>query len=222
MIWGAGLTVPALAVVDTAGRAHRRARLLGTLQSARPATALMAQHEGNPRRPVSGLHGGGRFFADQIEGDDPSPCARKAAAFVPSNIDRLAHRGADREDLRPDEKLRKALARRLHDRESYRRKAAHVVPPLTQGEGILIADLDMGLIVKRKRMMDSVGHYAPPRTPPPRSGQSPGAAPMETGRRRPPPSPPIGSASDENRTMPTAMSTAQLINELQSYGVRAR
>ena len=41
-------------------------------------------------------------------------------------------------------------------------EGAHVVPPLTQGEGILTADLDMGLIVKRKRMMDSVGHYARP------------------------------------------------------------
>ena len=38
----------------------------------------------------------------------------------------------------------------------------HVVPPLTTGEGLLIADLDMSLIVKRKRMMDSVGHYARP------------------------------------------------------------
>lgn len=38
----------------------------------------------------------------------------------------------------------------------------HAVPPLTQGEGILIADLDMRLITKRKRMMDSVGHYARP------------------------------------------------------------
>ncbi|MEJ6393523.1 Nit6803 family nitrilase [Gymnodinialimonas sp. 2305UL16-5] len=38
----------------------------------------------------------------------------------------------------------------------------HVVPPLTEGEGILIADLDMKLITKRKRMMDSVGHYARP------------------------------------------------------------
>jgi nitrilase len=38
----------------------------------------------------------------------------------------------------------------------------HLVPPLTQGEGILTADLDMGLINKRKRMMDSVGHYARP------------------------------------------------------------
>jgi aliphatic nitrilase len=38
----------------------------------------------------------------------------------------------------------------------------HLVPPLTSGEGILVADLDMALIVKRKRMMDSVGHYARP------------------------------------------------------------
>jgi nitrilase len=38
----------------------------------------------------------------------------------------------------------------------------HLVPPLTEGEGILIADLDMKLITKRKRMMDSVGHYARP------------------------------------------------------------
>ncbi|MCR4265182.1 Nit6803 family nitrilase [Nitratireductor sp. ZSWI3] len=38
----------------------------------------------------------------------------------------------------------------------------HLAEPLTQGEGILIADLDMKLIAKRKRMMDSVGHYARP------------------------------------------------------------
>ena len=38
----------------------------------------------------------------------------------------------------------------------------HAVPPLTSGEGILIADQDMKLITKRKRMMDSVGHYARP------------------------------------------------------------
>ena len=41
-------------------------------------------------------------------------------------------------------------------------EGSHVVPPLTSGEGLLIADLDMGLIIKRKRMMDSVGHYARP------------------------------------------------------------
>jgi aliphatic nitrilase len=34
--------------------------------------------------------------------------------------------------------------------------------PLTTGEGMVVADLDMALILKRKRMMDSVGHYARP------------------------------------------------------------
>ena len=34
--------------------------------------------------------------------------------------------------------------------------------PITDGEGIAIADLDLTLITKRKRMMDSVGHYSRP------------------------------------------------------------
>ena len=34
--------------------------------------------------------------------------------------------------------------------------------PITEGEGMAIADLDFSLIVKRKRMMDSVGHYSRP------------------------------------------------------------
>ncbi len=34
--------------------------------------------------------------------------------------------------------------------------------PLTDGEGLVVADLDMALITKRKRMMDSVGHYSRP------------------------------------------------------------
>ncbi|WP_116134708.1 Nit6803 family nitrilase [Tropicimonas sp. IMCC34043] len=38
----------------------------------------------------------------------------------------------------------------------------HLAEPLTDREGILIADLDMKLVAKRKRMMDSVGHYARP------------------------------------------------------------
>jgi nitrilase len=37
-----------------------------------------------------------------------------------------------------------------------------LAPPLTDGEGMVIADLDLGLIAKRKRMMDSVGHYSRP------------------------------------------------------------
>jgi len=34
--------------------------------------------------------------------------------------------------------------------------------PLTDGEGMVVADLEMSLITKRKRMMDSVGHYSRP------------------------------------------------------------
>ncbi len=34
--------------------------------------------------------------------------------------------------------------------------------PITEGEGIATADLDFALITKRKRMMDSVGHYSRP------------------------------------------------------------
>ncbi|HET9929546.1 MAG TPA: Nit6803 family nitrilase [Polyangiaceae bacterium] len=34
--------------------------------------------------------------------------------------------------------------------------------PITEGEGIAYADLDMRLVLKRKRMMDSVGHYSRP------------------------------------------------------------
>lgn len=38
----------------------------------------------------------------------------------------------------------------------------HIVPPITEGEGILIADLDFSQIINRKRMMDAVGHYSRP------------------------------------------------------------
>lgn len=34
--------------------------------------------------------------------------------------------------------------------------------PLTSGEGVVMADLDMDMIDKRKRKMDSVGHYSRP------------------------------------------------------------
>ena len=37
-----------------------------------------------------------------------------------------------------------------------------LAPPLTEGEGMVICDLDLSLVTKRKRMMDSVGHYSRP------------------------------------------------------------
>ncbi|MEO1394427.1 MAG: Nit6803 family nitrilase [Cyanobacteria bacterium J06634_5] len=41
-------------------------------------------------------------------------------------------------------------------------EGVHLCEPIRTGEGIAIADLDFSLITKRKRMMDSVGHYARP------------------------------------------------------------
>jgi aliphatic nitrilase len=41
-------------------------------------------------------------------------------------------------------------------------EGALLCEPRTTGEGIVTADLDMSLIAKRKRMMDSVGHYSRP------------------------------------------------------------
>jgi nitrilase len=38
----------------------------------------------------------------------------------------------------------------------------YLAAPLTEGEGMVIADLDMSRIASRKRMMDSVGHYSRP------------------------------------------------------------
>jgi aliphatic nitrilase len=37
-----------------------------------------------------------------------------------------------------------------------------LAPALTEDEGMVVADLDLALIAKRKRMMDSVGHYSRP------------------------------------------------------------
>lgn len=34
--------------------------------------------------------------------------------------------------------------------------------PITDGEGMVVAEIDLDLITKRKRMMDSVGHYSRP------------------------------------------------------------
>jgi aliphatic nitrilase len=41
-------------------------------------------------------------------------------------------------------------------------EGALLAEPLTDGEGRVMADLDLSLVTKRKRMMDSVGHYSRP------------------------------------------------------------
>jgi aliphatic nitrilase len=117
----------------------------------------MAQHE---EIHVAQFPGSmvGPIFADQIEVTIRHH-ALESGCFVINSTGWLTEEQIAK--ISPDEKMRKALRGGCMTA-IISPEGAHVVPPLTQGEGILIADLDMGLIVKRKRMMDSVGHYARP------------------------------------------------------------
>ncbi|WP_077000659.1 Nit6803 family nitrilase [Variovorax sp. KK3] len=63
--------------------------------------------------------------------------------------------------ITPDESLQGALRGGCHAA-IVSPEGKYLAEPLTEGEGLVVADLDLALIDKRKRMMDSVGHYARP------------------------------------------------------------
>jgi nitrilase len=155
MIWGQG-DGSGLKVVDTA---VGRIGALACWEHYNPLAryALMAQQE---EIHIAQFPGSlvGPIFAEQIEVTIRHH-ALESGCFVVNatgwlNEDQIAK-------ISPEESLRKALRGGCMTA-IISPEGRHIVPPLTQGEGILVADLDMGLIVKRKRMMDSVGHYARP------------------------------------------------------------
>jgi nitrilase len=187
MIWGQGDGAGLVAVDTAAGRIGA----LACWEHYNPLAryALMAQHE---EIHVAQFPGSmvGPIFADQIEVTIRHH-ALESGCFVVNATGWLTEEQIAK--ISPDEKLRKALRGGCMTA-IVSPEGAHVVPPLTQGEGILIADLDMGLIVKRKRMMDSVGHYARPELLHLVLDNRP-ARPMESATASA--SPPIGSASDE-------------------------
>jgi aliphatic nitrilase len=155
MIWGQG-DGAGLKVVETA---VGRVGALACWEHYNPLAryALMAQHE---EIHVAQFPGSlvGPIFAEQIEVTIRHH-ALESGCFVVNATGWLTE--AQIEKIAPDERLRKGLRGGCMTA-IISPEGSHVVPPLTQGEGILIADLDMGLIIKRKRMMDSVGHYARP------------------------------------------------------------
>jgi nitrilase len=119
--------------------------------------ALMAQHE---EIHVAQFPGSlvGPIFAEQIEVTIRHH-ALESGCFVVNSTGWLTEEQISR--IAPDEKLRKPLHGGCMTA-IVSPEGSHVVPPLTHGEGMLVADLDFNLIIKRKRMMDSVGHYARP------------------------------------------------------------
>ncbi|MCK0206683.1 Nit6803 family nitriliase [Starkeya koreensis] len=155
MIWGQGDGAGIRAVDTAVGRVGA----LACWEHYNPLAryALMTQHE---EIHVAQFPGAlvGPIFAEQIEVTIRHH-ALESGCFVVNSTGWLTEEQVAR--LSPDERLRKALTGGCMTA-IVSPEGSHVVPPLTSGEGILIADLDMALITKRKRMMDSVGHYARP------------------------------------------------------------
>ncbi|MFD1701954.1 Nit6803 family nitrilase [Methylopila henanensis] len=155
MIWGQG-DGSGLRAVDTA---VGRVGALACWEHYNPLAryALMADHEEIHAAQFPGSMVG-QIFADQMEVTIRHH-ALESGCFVVNATGWLTD--AQRERIAPDEKLRKALTGGCMTA-IVSPEGAHLAPPLTSGEGLLIADLDMALVLKRKRMMDSVGHYARP------------------------------------------------------------
>lgn len=119
--------------------------------------ALMTQHE---EIHCSQFPGSlvGPIFAEQIEVTIRHH-ALESGCFVVNSTGWLSD--AQIESVTTDPKLQKALRGGCMTA-IVSPEGQHLAEPLREGEGMVVADLDMSLITKRKRMMDSVGHYARP------------------------------------------------------------
>jgi nitrilase len=155
MIWGQG-DGQGLRVVDSA---VGKLGALACWEHYNPLAryALMAQHEQIHCAQFPGSMVG-QIFADQIEVTIRHH-ALESGCFVVNATGWLSPEQVAQ--ITTDEKLQKVLSggccTAIIDPEGK-----HLCPPILAGEGMAIADLDFSLITKRKRMMDSVGHYSRP------------------------------------------------------------
>lgn len=155
MVWGQG-DGSGLKVVDTG---VGRVGALACWEHYNPLAryALMAQHEEIHCAQFPGSLVG-PIFADQMEVTIRHH-ALEAGCFVINSTGWLTDEQIT--SITPDPNLQRAL-RGGCCTAIVSPEGVHLAPPLKEGEGLLIADLDMSLVTKRKRMMDSVGHYARP------------------------------------------------------------
>lgn len=119
--------------------------------------ALMAQHEQIHCAQFPGSLVG-QIFTDQIEVTIRHH-ALESGCFVVNATGWLSPDQVAQ--ITPDEKLQKVLSGGCNTA-IIGPEGNHLCPPILEGEGMAIADLDFSLITKRKRMMDSVGHYSRP------------------------------------------------------------
>ena len=100
----------------------------------------------------------GQLFADQIEVTIRHH-ALEAGCFVVNATGWLTDEQIA--SITSDAKLQKALRGGCYTA-IISPEGALLCEPVTSGEGMAIAELDPALITKRKRMMDSAGHYSRP------------------------------------------------------------
>lgn len=155
MVWGMG-DASGLRVVDTA---VGRVGALACWEHYNPLAryALMAQHE---QIHCSQFPGSlvGQIFADQMEVTIRHH-ALESGCFVVNATAWLSEEQIV--SIVPAGPLQGALRGGCFTA-IVSPEGKHLAPPLVDGEGMVVADLDFALIDKRKRMMDSVGHYARP------------------------------------------------------------
>jgi aliphatic nitrilase len=155
MVWGMG-DGSGLRVVETA---VGRIGALACWEHYNPLAryALMAQHE---QIHCSQFPGSlvGQVFADQMDVTIRHH-ALESGCFVVNATAWLSDEQI--ESLMPAGPLQNALRGGCLSA-IVSPEGKHLAPPRVEGEGLVIADLDFALIDKRKRMLDSVGHYARP------------------------------------------------------------
>jgi aliphatic nitrilase len=100
----------------------------------------------------------GQIFADQIEVTIRHH-ALESGCFVVNSTGWLTDDQI--KAITPDDKMQRALRGGCFAA-IISPEGVPLCPPITEGEGMAIAELDPALIIKRKRMMDSAGHYARP------------------------------------------------------------
>lgn len=204
MLWGMG-DASGLKVVDTA---VGRVGALACWEHYNPLAryALMTQHEEIHCAQFPGSLVG-PIFSDQIEVTIRHH-ALEAGCFVINATGWLTD--AQITAITPDSALQKGL-RGGCNTAIVSPEGVHLAPPLREGEGMVIADLDMTLITKRKRMMDSVGHYARPELMSLAINDQPGATsrPMSTASTSLSEVVPKGIDHDDHRTQPSNTATGQ-------------
>lgn len=100
----------------------------------------------------------GQIFADQIEVTIKHH-ALESGCFVINATGWLTDEQI--ESITPDDKMRRVLRGGCYTA-IISPEGVSLCAPIIEGEGMAIAELDPALLIKRKRMLDSVGHYARP------------------------------------------------------------